>query len=350
MISYDITEFGAPLTRRERPTPVPEGTEVVLKVRAAGVCHSDVHIHEGFFDLGGGQKISMASRGMKLPHTLGHETVGEVAALGPDARGVERGARYLIYPWIGCGGCGVCRDGQEQLCMAPRFIGVQRAGGYADHIVVPHPRYLLDIGAMPASIAAPYACSGLTSYSALKKLGAMLEREPVVIIGAGGLGLQAIGILKALKGKAAIAVDIDPAKRAAALETGAAAAIDGAAPDAIAQIKAAAGGQVWSVIDLVGSPQTAQLGIDCLSKGGRYVIVGLFGGAISLPLPILPQRALTIQGSYTGSLGELKELLELVRRAHIAPIPTAEVPLAEANATLERLRAGKVVGRAVLTA
>jgi D-arabinose 1-dehydrogenase-like Zn-dependent alcohol dehydrogenase len=351
MISYDITEFGAPLARRERPTPAPQGTEVVLRVRAAGVCHSDVHIHEGFFDLGGGQKISMASRGMKLPHTLGHETVGEIAALGPDARGVERGARYLVYPWIGCGACGVCRDElHEQHCMAPRFIGVQCAGGYADHIVVPHPRYLLDIGALPAAVAAPYACSGLTSYSALKKLGAMIEREAVVVIGAGGLGLQAIGIHKALKGKAAIAVDIDPAKRAAALATGAAAAIDGAAPDAIARIKAAAGGQVWSVIDLVGSPQTAQLGIDCLAKGGRYIIVGLFGGAITLPLPILPQRALTIQGSYTGSLGELKELLELVRRADIAPIPTAEVPLAEANATLERLRAGQIVGRAVLTA
>jgi alcohol dehydrogenase, propanol-preferring len=350
MISYDIAEFGAPLVRREHSTPAPSGTEVVLRIKAAGVCHSDVHIHEGFFDLGNGQKISMASRGMKLPHTLGHENVGEVVALGPDAKGVESGARYLVYPWIGCGACGVCRDGEEQNCMTPRFIGIQRAGGYADHILVPHPRYLLDIGAMPAAIAAPYACSGLTTYSALKKLGAMLEREAVVIIGAGGLGLQAIGIHKALKGKAAIAVDIDPAKRAAALEAGAAAAIDGAASDAIAQIKAAAGGQAWSVIDLVGSPATAQLGIDCLSKGGRYIIVGLFGGSISLPLPFLPQRALTIQGSYTGSLGELKELLALVRRADIEPIPTTEVPLADVNATLERLRAGKVVGRAVLTA
>ena len=104
------------------------------------------------------------------------------------------------------------------------------------------------------------------------------------------------------------------------------------------------------MIDLVGAPATAQLGIDCLSKGGRYIIVGLFGGAITLPLPILPQRALTIQGSYTGSLGELKELLDLVHRAHIEAIPTTEVPLAEADNALATLRAGKVVGRTVLTA
>ena len=350
MISYDITEFGAPLTRREHETPKPAGTEVLLRVKAAGVCHSDVHIQQGYFDLGGGKKFMMAERGMKLPHTLGHENVGEVVALGPDAKGVEPGARYLVYPWIGCGSCGVCRDGLEQLCMAPRFVGVQRPGGYADHVVVPHPRYLLDTGGMSPAVAAPYACSGLTSYSALRKLGTMIEREAVVIIGAGGLGLQGIGIHKALGGRAAIAVDIDPAKRKAALEAGAAAAIDGAAPDAVDQLKAAAGGKVWSVIDLVGAPQTMRLGYNSLAKGGRYIVVGLYGGEFTLPIAFLPQRALTLQGSYTGSLGELKELLELVRRAHIEPIPTTEVPFPTVNDALDRLRAGQVVGRTVLTA
>jgi D-arabinose 1-dehydrogenase-like Zn-dependent alcohol dehydrogenase len=350
MRSYDIAEWGAPLKAFDRPTPEPKGTEVLLRVTAAGVCHSDVHIWEGFFDLGGGRKFHMADRGMKLPHTLGHEIAGEVVAFGPKARGLKKGQKRLVYPWIGCGTCGVCKDGDENLCLAPRYLGVQRAGGYSDHVVVPHPRYLLDIGKLTPAEAAPYACSGLTTYSALTKVGPGLKRNPVVIIGAGGLGLMCLSILKAMKGKGAIAVDIDPAKRDAALKMGAIAAVDGAASDAVAQIKAAAKGPVWAAIDLVGSPATAQLGIDSLTKGGKLIIVGLFGGQITLPLPTIPQRALTIQGSYVGNLAELKKLLALIRQKKAAPVPIRKRPLDYAATALEELRAGKVVGRTVLTA
>ncbi len=348
MKSYDIADWGAPLQAIERPNPKPQGTEVLMKVRAAGVCHSDVHIWEGYFDMGGGKKFYMADRGMKLPHTLGHETVGEVVAVGPKAKGVKAGQTRLIYPWIGCGSCDVCKKRDENLCLAPRFLGVQKAGGYSDHIMVPHPRYLLDIGKLPPAEAAPYACSGLTTYSALRKVGARLKTDPVVIIGAGGLGLMAIRIHKALKGKATVAVDIDPAKLEAARKAGASAAIDAAAPDAVKQIRAACGGTVWSAIDLVGSSSTAQLGVDCLTKGGKLIIVGLFGGQITLPLPSIPQRALTIQGSYVGNLKELAELLKLVRAHKMPSIPIRRRPLADAHTALEELRAGKVVGRTVL--
>jgi propanol-preferring alcohol dehydrogenase len=348
MQSHDIVQFGEPLQTREHPTPAPAGTEVLLRVTAAGVCHSDLHILEGYFDLGGGKKLSMAERGMKLPHTLGHETVGEIVAAGPDAAGVKPGGSYLIYPWIGCGSCGICQAGEEQLCLAPRFLGVQKAGGYADHILVPHPRYLLDVADLPAGEAAPYACSGLTTYGALRKIGPALAREAVVIIGAGGLGLMALQLHRAMGGSRAISIDIDPTKRAAAQRAGAFAAIDGAAPDAVAQIKEAAGGQVWSVIDLVGSEATARLALDSLTKGGKLIVVGLFGGAITLSLPLLPQRALTLQGSYVGSLGELQELLALVRRCKIPSIPIHERPLREANIALDALRGGTVVGRTVL--
>jgi alcohol dehydrogenase, propanol-preferring len=348
MQSHDIVQFGEPLQTRERPTPSPAGTEVLLRVTAAGVCHSDLHILDGYFDLGGGKKLSMAERGMKLPHTLGHETVGEIIAAGPDAADVKAGGSYLVYPWIGCGECGICRAGEEQLCLAPRFLGIQRAGGYADHIIVPHPRYLLDVSDLPAGEAAPYACSGLTTYGALRKVGSALEREAVVIIGAGGLGLMALQIHQAMNGRRAVSIDIDPVKRDAARRAGAFAAIDGAAPDAVAQIKEAAGGQVWAVVDLVGSEATARLALDSLTKGGKLIVVGLFGGAITLSLPLLPQRALTLQGSYVGSLGELQELLALVRRRKIPSIPIHERPLREANIALDALRAGTVVGRTVL--
>ncbi len=349
MRSYDVAACGAPLKLFERPTPKPSGSEVLLRVLAAGVCHSDIHIWEGHYDLGGGKKLMLTERGMKLPLTMGHETVGEVVALGPDAAGVKIGDKRLVFPWLGCGQCAVCRRGEEQLCLKPNFLGVFRNGGYADHIVVPHARYLLDIGGLPPAEAAPYACSGLTAYGALKRIGPVLKEEPVLVIGAGGLGLMCINLLKAMGGRGAIVVDTDAGKRAAAMKAGALAAIDGAAPDAVKQVTAAAGSGIWAAIDFVGASSTAKLAVDSLIKGGKVVIVGLFGGDITLPLPFIPMRAMTIQGSYVGSLGEAKELLELVATARIPAIPITTRPLDEADATLQALRAGKLIGRAVLT-
>ncbi len=349
MKSYDVAKCGAPLEMFERPTPKPAGSEVLLRVLAAGVCHSDIHIWEGHYDIGGGKKLKLTDRGVQLPLTMGHETVGEVVALGPEAHGVKAGDERLVFPWLGCGTCAVCRRGEEQLCSAPRFLGVFRAGGYADHILVPHARYLLDIGKLSPAQAAPYACSGLTAFGALKRLGSVIKEEPVVVIGAGGLGLMCLNILKAMGGRGAIVVDTDAAKREAALKAGAIAAIDGGAADAGVQLKAAAGGGVWAAIDFVGASATAKLAIDALAKGGKVVIVGLFGGDITLPLPFIPMRAMTIQGSYVGSLAEMKELLDLVGRAGIPSIPITTRPLAEANAALLDLQAGRLVGRAVLT-
>src|SRR5882762_9606269 len=136
----------------------------------------------------------------------------------------------------------MCRRGDEQLCAAPRFLGVFRAGGYADHILVPDARYLLPIGDLPPAEAAPYACAGLTAYGALRRAGSAIEAGPILVIGAGGLGLMCLGLLRAMGGKGAIIVDTDPAKRAAALKAGALAAIDGAVPDAAKAVAKAAGG------------------------------------------------------------------------------------------------------------
>ena len=125
---------------------------------------------------------------------MGHETVGEVISWGPQARGVRVGDIRLIYPWLGCGTCAACVEQGENMCAQPRSLGVYCNGGYADHIVVPHPRYLVDLRGLDPVTAAPYACSGLTTYSALKKVAHVLEREPIVIIGAGVLGLMAIAV------------------------------------------------------------------------------------------------------------------------------------------------------------
>ncbi len=348
MRMFQLCTCGAPMQFREVATPQPKGGEVLLKVLAAGVCHSDLHLVDGYFDLGGGNKMSLADRGMKLPVTLGHENVGEVVAAGPDAAGVKIGARMLANPWIGCGQCAACKRNEDNLCMAMRSLGVFANGGYADHIIVPHPRYLVDIGDLSAERAAPLACSGVTTFGALKKVPT-LTREPTVIIGAGGLGLMCLALHGKMDGHSAIVVDIDPAKREAAKKAGAIATVDGKAADAADQIKALTNGGAWAVIDLVGSSQSARMGFDSLIKGGKYIIVGLYGGDLTVSLPPIPMRALTIQGSYVGSVPEMAELMDLVRRKGLPDVPVSTRPLADVNAVHSELRAGKVAGRVVLT-
>ena len=350
MRMFQVCVCGQPLQLNQKPTPEPQGNEVLLKVKAAGVCHSDLHIWDGYYELGGGKRLQLLERGIKLPLTMGHENVGEVVAIGPDAKGVKVGDVRLANPWIGCGECVVCKRGEENLCKTPRNLGVFTDGGYADYLIVPHPRHLFDIGNLTPVQAAPLACSGITAFSALKKVGAVMADEPVVVMGAGGLGLMAIALHKAMGGKSVVMVDIDPVKREAAMKAGAIAAIDGRAPDAAKEIIAATNGGAWSVIDFVGSSDTVKLAVDSLvTKGGKIIVVGLFGGDITISTPFFPMRAMTIQGSYVGSLPEMKELLELVSRTGAPPVPLSTRPLEEANAALNDLKAGKVVGRVVLT-
>jgi D-arabinose 1-dehydrogenase-like Zn-dependent alcohol dehydrogenase len=353
MKSFMVADFNAPLKEVDAPTPQPQGTQVLVKVKAAGVCHSDLHIWEGGYDLGHGRKpLSLKDRGVSLPRTMGHETAGEVLAFGPEAKAVagelKIGDVALVYPWLGCGKCEVCLADQENMCLKPAALGVYCDGGYADHMTVPHPKYLLDLKGLDPVTAAPYACSGVTTYSALKKVEADFD-TPTVIFGAGGLGLMALSLLKAMGGKGAIVVDIDAKKREAAEKAGALATVDGSAPDALEQLAQKAGGPIRAVIDLVGNAKTTQLGFDCLTKGGKLVIVGLFGGGAPWALPLIPIKAITIQGSYVGNLRETAELLDLVRTKKVAPIPVTPMPLAKANEALVDLQKGRLVGRAILT-
>ena len=350
MRMFQVCQCGAPLQLNEKPTPQPTGSEILLKTIAAGVCHSDIHIWDGFYELGAGKRLQLLDRGIKLPLTMGHENVGEVVAVGSDAKGVKIGARVLAHPWMGCGECSVCKRGDEQLCKTPRNLGVFSDGGYADYIIVPHPRYLFDIGDMAPEKVAPLACSGITTFSAIKKVGSIIKDEPLVIIGAGGLGLMCLALNKMMGNKGAIVVDIDPVKRDAAMKAGAIAVVDGKASDAAQQIIKLTNGGAWAVNDYVGSSTTVQLGVDCITKGGKIIVVGLFGGDITVSTPFFPLKAMAIQGSYVGSLPEMKELLDLVRAKGLPPIPMTTRPLDQVANALNDLRAGKVIGRVVLTA
>lgn len=348
MRSFQVCQCGAPLQMNEAEAPKPAGTQVLLKMLAAGVCHSDLHIWDGYYEIGGGKKLMLADRGIKLPLTMGHENVGEVVAIGPDAKDVKVGDVRLVNPWMGCGTCKVCQRGDENLCLKPQNVGVFAQGGYATHMLVPSHRHLFDIGGLSPTDAAPLACSGVTAFSALKKIPA-LQDEAVVIIGAGGVGLMGVTLAKKMGAKDVIIVDIDSAKRDAALKAGATKAVDGKAADAVQQIQAATGGGAWGVVDFVGSGQTVNLAVNSAIKGGTVVIVGLYGGDITVPTPYFPLRALTVRGSYVGSQTEMAELIDLVKRTGLPPVPIKTRPLEEVNATLNDLRAGKIVGRVVLT-
>jgi alcohol dehydrogenase, propanol-preferring len=348
MKSFCVTEFGEPLQALDTPTPKPEGAEVLLKVTAAGVCHSDLHLSEGGYDLGQGKKLNVTDRGVKLPLTMGHEVAGEVVACGPGAKGVKPGDVRLVFPWIGCGHCPACRRGTENLCRAPNCIGIHRPGGYADHVIVPDAKYLVEIAPLTAAEAAPFACSGLTAYSALKKLGSRLKEEPVAIIGAGGVGLMAVSLSKAMGSAGTIVADIGEAKREAALKAGAIKTVDAKSPGAAEELASAAPDGLRAVVDFVGSNETAMLAINAMARGGHYIVVGLYGGELVYPMPFFPMRALTIQGSYTGSLGELQELMALARQGRIQAPPVHTHPMMEVNSVLARLRDGQIVGRSVV--
>ncbi len=348
MRSFQVCQCGAPLQMNEAETPKPQGTQVLLKMLAAGVCHSDLHIWDGYYEIGGGKKLMLADRGIKLPLTMGHENVGEVVAFGPDAKGVKVGDVRLVNPWMGCGECKVCLRGDENLCLKPQNVGVFSQGGYATHMLVPSHRHLFDIGNLSPTDAAPLACSGVTAFSALKKIPT-LQDEAVVIIGAGGVGLMGVTLAKKMGAKDIVIVDIDAAKRDAALKAGATKAVDGGATDAAAQIQKATGGGAWGVVDFVGSGATVNLAMASIIKGGAIVVVGLYGGDITVPTPYLPLRAMTLRGSYVGSQSDMAELIDLVKRTGMPQVPIKTRPLEDVNATLNDLRAGKIVGRVVLT-
>lgn len=340
-------DYGQPLGETVTPLPAPAGTEVLVRVGHCGVCHSDLHLHDGFFDLGAGRKAELAG-GRPLPFTLGHEIEGEIEAAGPDAAGAAPGRRAVVYPWIGCGECALCARGDEHLCPKPRQIGIQVDGGYASHVMVPHPRYLLDYDPIPAALAGTYMCSGVTAYSALRKLGAAADEGPVLLVGLGGVGMMGLSFALARSKHAPLVAEIDAAKRALALEQGAAAAFDPADAGARKGIMAASGGGVAGAIDFVGSDKSAAFAYGTLAKGGRLVVAGLLGGEMRLSVPTLPLRGVAIEGNYVGSLAEAREMLALVRAGKVQPIPVRTRPLKEAQAALDDLRAGRTIGRTVL--
>jgi len=320
---------------------------VLVRIARCGVCHSDLHMQDGYFLLGDGKQLDVRG-GRALPFTLGHEIAGVIESAGPEAQGATPGRAVAVYPWIGCGQCPACKVGDENICAAPRHLGITVDGGFATHVLVPHPRYLVDYAPLSADYAAALMCSGLTAYAALKRLAERASRAPLLLVGLGGVGLMGLALARAMYGTAPFVADIDPRKREAALAAGAREAFDPADPDARKALLKASGG-IYAAIDFAGSDKSLNFATGVLAKGGKVVVTGLIGGGYSTAVAMFPLKAMTIEGTQTGTLAEARELIDLVRAKNIAPPPIAERPLDQASATLDDLRGGRIVGRVVLT-
>ena len=356
MKSAKIMAPNEPLQVSESETPQPQGNQVLLKVKSEGVCHSDLHLWEGGYDLGDGQFLKVTDRGVKYPVTPGHEIVGTVEELGDSVTGVSKGDDVLVFPWMGCGECPACKVGNENLCDTPKSMGLFQNGGYSDYVLVPNFKYLAKLDGVDPDSATSLACSGLTAYNSVKKANAN-SPEFLVIVGAGGLGLMAIQIAKAITKAKIICIDNDDKKFDTAKKMGADFVVNTSVTGSIASgtgspidkiISICNGKGADSVIDFVNAPQTVKVGLGVLRKRGNLVLVGLFGGSFELSLVTVPLKSITIQGAYTGNYNDMVELLDLARKGVINPVISKRYTLDEANTALEDLKARKIIGRAVI--
>ncbi len=348
MKSARIPGPNEPLTISESENPKPQGTQVLLKVKSEGVCHSDLHLWEGGYDLGDGQFLKVTDRGVKYPVTPGHEIVGTIEEIGENVSNVSVGDDVLVFPWMGCGECPACKVGNENLCDTPKSMGLFQNGGYADYTLIPNSKYLAKLDGVDPDAATSLACSGLTAYTAVKKAN-QNSPEFIVIVGAGGLGLMGVQIASEITDAKIICVDLDDAKLETAKEMGAHFTVNSKDADTVQKILSICNDKgADSVIDFVNAPPTVKTGLAVLRKRGNLVLVGLFGGSLELSLVTIPLKSITIQGAYTGNYNDMVELLDLARKGAINPVISKRYSLDEANAALEDLKARKIIGRAVI--
>jgi propanol-preferring alcohol dehydrogenase len=310
-----LPAFHAPLELEERAVPQPSDGQVLVKVLACGVCHSDLHVVEGYFS------------SSPLPLVLGHEIAGEL----------DDGQRVLVYaPW-GCGECRFCQATEEMICPDGREAGMFQDGGYAEYVRVPAQRYIYPIGELDPVTAAPLACGGLTAYRAVKHARPWLgSGRRALVLGAGGLGQFGIQFVRMLTDGSVVAGDLSAVKQERALELGAEAAADPADLE----------GPFDAVLDFVGSEETLTRAAELVDRKGVAIVIGLFGGRIPFGLGAVPHEAHFLS-SIWGSRDELGELIALAQREDIEH--TVEtLPLEQAQQAHDRLRAGETRGRLVL--
>jgi alcohol dehydrogenase len=344
MKRQSLVRFDAPLCETMIDTPTPQGREVLVRVERCGLCHSDLHLQDGYVDLGNGKRLD-TTRGMTLPFTLGHEIAGVVDEVGPEAPRDIVGRKKAVFPWIGCGECRNCLAGDENLCARNRFLGVSIDGGFATHVLVPDAKYLLDYDPLPVNLAATLMCSGITAYGALKRLADRPRQRNLLLIGLGGVGMMGLAFAQAMFKQRISVADVSPAARATALVNGAAVAYDPSEADVARRIVKEHDGGFDAVVDFAGNEKSMSFAVSTVARGGKIVVSGLMGGNFNLPIVQWIYKRMTIEGFMVGTLAEAQELMALARSGKIKPTPMREEPMGDAQKWMEQLRAGKVVGR-----
>jgi threonine dehydrogenase-like Zn-dependent dehydrogenase len=323
-------EVGQPLRVETIDLPEPGSGEVLLKVRACGICGSDIHIvYEG------------VTPTAFQPITLGHEFSGEVAALGPDVADWRPGDRAAVSSLTYCGTCRHCRMGQEQICLERRVLGIHLNGGLAEYAVVPAQNLARLPEQVPFDIGAILTDAVATPYHALTRRGRLLAGEAVAVIGCGGLGLHAVQLARLLGAGSVLALDISEVALERARERGADRAIRVDRGDPLESIRGATAGLgVDLAVECLGRQSTIALAVAGLRLGGRAVVVGLGGEPIrTLPPTEFVRRELELRGSYGFTVEEIRELIQMVAegRLDLSASVSRRIPLEEINQGLEAL-------------
>jgi D-arabinose 1-dehydrogenase-like Zn-dependent alcohol dehydrogenase len=347
MRRQSLVKFDAPLCETIVETPKPQGRQVLMRIERCGLCHSDLHIQDGYADLGGGKRLD-TTRGTTLPFTLGHEIAGVVEEVGADVAQQLIGTKRAVFPWIGCGQCQNCLEGDENLCAKQRFLGVAIDGGFASHVLVPDAKYLLEYDPLPVNQAATLMCSGVTAYGALKRLVERPRQRNLLLIGLGGVGQMGLAFAQAMFKQNISVADLSQAARDSALNNGAAIAYDPAEPDITRRIIKETEGGFDAIVDFAGNDKSMAFAISVLARGGKIVVSGLMGGNFSLPMVQWVYKRMTVEGFMTGTLAEAHELMALARSGKVKPTPMQEEPMSDVQTWIDALRAGKVIGRIVL--
>jgi len=347
MRRQSLVKFDAPLCETIVETPKPQGREVLVRIERCGLCHSDLHIQDGYADLGNGKRLD-TTRGMTLPFTLGHEIAGIVDEVGAEVPSDLVGKKKAVFPWIGCGQCPDCLNGDENLCAKQRFLGVSIDGGFATHVLVPDAKYLLDYDPLPINMAATLMCSGVTAYGALKRLVDRPRQRNLLLIGLGGVGMMGLAFAQAMFKQKITVADLNPAARETALKNGASVAYDPSEPDVVKRMLKESGGGFDGIVDFAGNEKSMAFAVSVAARGGKVVVSGLMGGNFNLPMVQWIYKRLTVEGFMVGTLEEAKELMALARAGKIKPTPIREEPMADVQKWIDELRAGKVIGRIML--